>query len=288
MTSAPQPGLDAEREIDLARWRTALTRLWWLVAAGLVVGGIIGFLFSFGSGSVYKATSLISLGSPVSPGGVVLQGFGQNPRAVSEITSSAEAQDSAAHTAGMEPGLLRGNVSIATVGTATAAGVRAAPLISLTVQGKVAGKIAKAANALAAIVVAKTTAPYVGTKIKTYLEVLATTDTQLASLSNRLGQLNHALQVSHLTPLNELVLVSQIDNSVQRQGNLLDEKATTQQQLAFSRNVESAKVITEAVAVKSTARSRRTSALIAALIGLIIGAIAAIVVDGRSKRPATA
>jgi hypothetical protein len=40
--------------------------------------------------------------------------------------------------------------------------------------------------------------------------------------------------------------------------------------------------------VKSTARSRRTSALIAALIGLILGAIAAIVVDGRSKRPATA
>jgi uncharacterized protein involved in exopolysaccharide biosynthesis len=288
MTSAPQSGLDAEREIDLARWRAALTRLWWLVAAGLVVGGIVGFLFSFGSGSVYKATSLISLGSPVSPGGVVLQGFGQNPRAVSEITSSADAQDSAAHTAGMEPGALRGNVSIATVGTATAAGVRAAPLISLTVQGKVATKIAKAANALAAIVVAKTTAPYVGTKIKTYEEVLATTDTQLASLSNRLAQLNHSLQVSHLSPLNELVLVSQIDNSVQRQGNLLDEKATTQQQLAFSRNVESAKVITEAVAVKSTARSRRTSALIAALIGLIIGAIAAIVVDGRSKRPATA
>jgi hypothetical protein len=188
----------------------------------------------------------------------------------------------------MEPGALRGNVSIATVGTATAAGVRAAPLISLTVQGKVAAKIAKAANALGAIVVAKTTAPYVGTKIKTYEEVLATTDTQLASLSNRLAQLNHSLQVSHLSPLNELVLVSQIDNSVQRQGNLLDEKATTQQQLAFSRNVESAKVITEAVAVKSTARSRRTSALIAALIGLIIGAIAAIVVDGRSKRPATA
>src|SRR6202042_1282073 len=188
MTSAPQPALDAEREIDLARWRAALSRLWWLVVAGLVVGGIIGFLFSFGSGSVYKASSLISLGSPVSPGGVVLQGFGQNPRAVSEITSSAAAQDSAAHTAGMEPGALRGNVSIATVGTATAAGVRAAPLISLTVQGKVAAKIAKAANALAAIVVAKTTAPYVGTKIKTYEEVLATTDTQLASLSNRLAQ----------------------------------------------------------------------------------------------------
>jgi hypothetical protein len=288
MTSAPQRALDGEREIDLARWRAAVRRLWWLVAGGFVIGAIVGVLFSFGGGSVFKASALISLGSPVSPGGVVLQGFGQNPRAVSEITSSAAAQDSAAHTAGMEPGALRGNVSIATVGTATGAGVRAAPLISLTVQGKVATKIAAAANALAAIVVAKTTAPYVGTKIKTYLEVLSTTDTQLASLSDRLAQLNHALNVSHLTPLNELVLVSQIDNAVQRQGNLNDEKATTLQQLAFSRSVESAKVIVQAAAVKSTARSRRTSALIAALIGLILGAIAAVVVDGRAKRTVAA
>ena len=284
MTSAPQSPLDAEREIDLARWRGALRRLWWLVAAGFVAGAVIGVLFSFGGGSVYKASSLISLGQPVSPGGVVLQGFGQNPRAVSQITSSAAAQDAAAHTAGMHPGALRGNVSISTVGAATGAGVRAAPLISLTVQGKVAAKIAAAANALAAIVVAKTTAPYVGTKIATYIQVLNTTNSQLDSISQRLAGLNRALKVSHLDALNELVLVSQIDNAEQRQGNLNDQKATTQQQLAFSRNVESAKVITKAVAQKSTARSRRTSLLIGALIGLILGAIAAVVADGRLKR----
>jgi uncharacterized protein involved in exopolysaccharide biosynthesis len=288
MTSAPQPGLDAEREIDLARWRAALSRLWWLVAAGLVLGGIVGFLFSFGSGSIYKASSLISLGSPVSPGGVVLQGFGQNPRAVSQITSSAAAQDAAAHIAGMHPGALRGNVSIATVGTATGTSVRAAPLISLTVQGKVAKKIARAANALAAIVVDKTTAPYVGTKITTYVQVLATTDAQLASIANRLAGLNRALKVSHLGALDELVLVSQIDNAEQRQGNLNDQKATTQQQLAFSRNVESAKVITKAVSEKSTARSRSTSLIIGALIGLLLGAIAAVVADGRAKRAVAA
>lgn len=284
MTSAPQSPLDAEREIDLARWRGALRRLWWLVAAGLVAGAVIGVLFSFGGGSVYKASSLLSLGQPVSPGGVVLQGFGQNPRAVSQITSSAAAQDAAAHTAGMQPGALRGNVSIATVGTATGAGVRAAPLISLTVQGKVAAKIAAAANALAAIVVAKTTAPYVGTKIATYIGVLSSTNAQLASIAQRLAELNRALKVSHLDALNELVLVSQIDNAEQRQGNLNDQKATTQQQLAFSRNVESAKVITKAVAQKSTARSRRTSLIVGALIGLILGAIAAVVADGRMKR----
>ena len=78
------------------------------------------------------------------------------------------------------------------------------------------------------------------------------------------------------------MLVSQIDNAEQRQGNLNDQKATTQQQLAFSRNVESAKVITKAVAEKSTARSRRTSLIIGALIGLILGAIVAVVADRRA------
>jgi hypothetical protein len=45
----------------------------------------------------------------------------------------------------------------------------------------------------------------------------------------RLAGLNRALKVSHLDALNELVLVSQIDNAEQRQGNLNDQKATTQQ-----------------------------------------------------------
>jgi hypothetical protein len=65
----------------------------------------------------------------------------------------------------------------------------------------------------------------------------------------------------------------------EREVDLARQLATTQQQLAFSRNVEGAKVITRAVAQKSTARSRRTS-----LIGLLLGAIAAGVAAGRLKR----
>ena len=95
--------LDAEREIDLARWRRALTALWWLPVAGLVVGAIVGVVFSLGGSTSYKATSLISLGQPVSPGGVVIASFATNPRAISEITSSASAQDEAAKTAGLQP-----------------------------------------------------------------------------------------------------------------------------------------------------------------------------------------
>jgi uncharacterized protein involved in exopolysaccharide biosynthesis len=277
--------LDAEREIDLARWRRALTALWWLPVAGLVVGAILGFAFSLGGTTSYKATALISLGQPVSPGGVVIASFATNPRAISEITSSASAQELAAKAAGLHPGVLRGHVSVGTVGVATGTGAaRTAPLIALTVDGKNGKKIAAATNELARLVVERTTAPYVGTKIKTYESVLATTNKQLESITVRLSALETALTKSHLDPLNQLVLVSQVDNAEQRQGNLLDQKATTTQQLAFATNVESAKVVTTAAPVKASAHSKRTSLVVGALIGLILGGIVAIAGYGRVRR----
>jgi uncharacterized protein involved in exopolysaccharide biosynthesis len=277
----------AEREIDLARWRRALTALWWLLALGLVLGAIGGFLFAAGGTSSYKATALISLGQPVSPGGVVIASYATNPRAISEITSSASAQEQAAQEVGIHPGVLRGNVSVGTVGVATGAGAaRTAPLIALTVQGKVGQRTQDAANALARIVVADTTAPYVGTKIATYDSVLKTVKKQLHSINVRLAALQTALVKSHLAPIDQLVLVSQVDNAEQRQGNLLDQEATTQQQLAFAKNVESAKIVRPAASVLSSAHSKRTSLVIGALIGLILGGIAAIVAYGRIGRPA--
>jgi uncharacterized protein involved in exopolysaccharide biosynthesis len=275
---------DAEREVDLARWRRAVVALWWVPVAGLVIGAVVGLLFSFRGGSNYKATALISLGQPVSPGGAVIASFGTNPRAVSQITSSASAQAEVEQKAGMGSGALRGHVSVAQVGTATGSGAaRAAPLISLTVTGVSPTKVAKATDTLADLVVGRTTAPYVGTKIATYESVLKTTNTQLTSITKRLAVLDRAVAQSHLSAIDQLVLVSQVDNAEQRQGNLLDQKATTQQQLAFAQEVESAKVITTAKAEKASAHSKSSSLLVGAFIGLIVGAIVAIAGEGRFR-----
>ncbi|HEY8723834.1 MAG TPA: hypothetical protein VIL92_08270 [Gaiellaceae bacterium] len=277
--------LDAEREIDLARWRRALTALWWLPAAGLVLGAIVGFLFTVGGTTSYKATALISLGQPVSPGGVLIASYATNPRAISEITSSASAQEQAAKEVGIHPGILRGKVAVGVVGVATGVGAaKTAPLIALSVEGKIGKRTQDAANALARIVVADTTAPYVGTKIRTYNQVLKTVNKQLVSINARLASLNVALKSAHLAPIDQLVLVSQVDNSEQRQGNLLDQQATTEQQLAFATQVESAKIVQPAASVLSSAHSRRTSLVIGALIGLILGGIAAIAGYGRIGR----
>ena len=51
-----------------------------------------------------------------------------------------------------------------------------------------------------------------------------------------------------------------------------------------ARDIEIAQVISKAVGVKTTARSRRNSILVGALIGLIGGVIAAIAADTHARR----
>ncbi|HEV2592648.1 MAG TPA: hypothetical protein VGU02_12230 [Gaiellaceae bacterium] len=277
------PDNDAEREVDLARWRRSVRTRWWLPVAGLVLGAIVGVLFSFRGSTNYTASALISLGQPVSPGGTLIQGYGQNPRAISQIASSASAQADAAAKADMTPHALRGHVAVAQVGTTTGAGsTRATPLISLTVTGTHALNTAAAANALADRVVKETTAAYVGVKINTFRTTLGHVTEQIASVNKRLATITAAEKASkNLDPLQQLVVVSQEDNAETRLGNLIAQQETLQQQLAFATQVESAKVVEPARAVKSSARSKSSSLLIGALIGLLLGAIAAIVADGR-------
>jgi uncharacterized protein involved in exopolysaccharide biosynthesis len=281
------PQLDAEREVDLARWRRAVVALWWLPVAGLVLGAIAGVLFSFRGATNYKASALISLGQPTSPGGALVNGFGTNPRAVSQIVSGAAFQAEAARRADMRASALRGHVSVAQVGSATGAGAaRATPLISLTVTGKKPGPVSAAANALAHIVVGQTTAKYVGVKIATFNATLKSVNDQITSVKKRLAVTEAAFNAAkHLDPLQQLVIVGQEDNAETRLGNLIAQQETLQQQLAFATQVESAKIVEPAKSVKASAPSRTTSLVIGALIGLILGAIVAIAGESR-LRPA--
>jgi hypothetical protein len=276
-----------EREVDLGRWKRALVKLWWLPVGGLIIGAIVGVLFSFRGGTNYKASALISLGQPTSPGGALVNGFGTNPRAVSQIVTAASVQAAAADKADMRPAALRGHVSVAQVGSTTGAGAtRTAPLISLTVTGTHPLNTAAAANALADTVVAKTTAPYVGVKKRTFQTTLNNVTDQIALINRRLTVIAAAEKAArNLDPLQQLVVISQEDNAETRLGNLIAQQETLQQQLAFAKEVESAKVIVAAKAQKASAHSRNTSLVIGALIGLLIGCIVAIAGENRFSRP---
>src|SRR3954451_10003448 len=125
------PELDAEREVDLARWRRAVVALWWLPVGGLVVGAILGVLYSSHGSTNYKATALISLGQPTSPGGALVPTYGTNPRAVSQIVSGAAYQAQAAYASDIRPSVLRFHVSVVQAKSAGAGSMRTTPIISL-------------------------------------------------------------------------------------------------------------------------------------------------------------
>ena len=65
---------------------------------------------------------------------------------------------------------------------------------------------------------------------------------------------------------------------------LQDDLSDARQLLNLAENVEKSRVVEPAAASKTTARSSRSSLLVGALIGLLLGAVAALVADPIAAR----
>jgi uncharacterized protein involved in exopolysaccharide biosynthesis len=281
--------LDAEREIDLSRWRRAAAERWWIVLVGVVAGALIGGIFSLGDSGVYRASVLLAPGQAYTPSGSPTLSWLSSPRNINEVVNSEAALKEAAAAAGIPVAQLRGNVTTEEIETGVGAqAIRSAVLIRVTVQLNRARKAELAANALGDVVVDRTTSEYVRRAIGTYQRQLQAYDRQLVSLEKRIANLTGALDEPGLEPLQQLVLVSQLDNAEQRVGSIAERQALREQQLTLAQDVMQTKVIEDAVAGKTTARSTRNSILIGALLGLILGAVVAIVADWRANRGPTA
>ena len=66
--SSPTVELEAETERSTSGVRADRSpQRWWLLVVGVVLGALIGFLFSLSAGSIYKATAQLYLGQPLAP-----------------------------------------------------------------------------------------------------------------------------------------------------------------------------------------------------------------------------
>lgn len=253
------PDPDAEREVDLRRhWETLVLR-WWLPAAGVVAGIVIGFLISIGGSQVWTAKTSVYLGQPLSPTGAVqLQSDATNPSTVPTIIHSEEALRVAARKAGIPVARLRGHVTSRPVsGALTKLGQT--PLVLITVTGKTPRPTQLAANELAQFVI-KRTSTYV-TKIITSLQAqIAVYTSSLATLSK---------------PPSGIASTDRLLGAIQA-AQIADQLTSAKQQLAVAQQIELGKQETFAVSTKTTARSRRNTVIVAAIIGLILGIAAAL------------
>jgi hypothetical protein len=273
------PELDAEREVDLRSYWDRIVAHWWLPAAGLAVGLVIGYLISLGGSQVYRGKAVVYLGQPLSASGVQIQSQATNPSTVRQIVTSEATIDSVARKVGLKPSQLRGHISTQAVsGNITRLGQN--PLVSISVTGSLRGKVAHAANELAkAVVGSPALANYANTKISNLSTLIANEQSALNSLDKNIKAQQAASNAPGLSTTDRLILTNTLNGLIQQRLVTVQQLTTNQQLLALATDVEAPKVNTRAVAVKTTARSRRNSVLVAGLIGLILGTIAALLYE---------
>jgi uncharacterized protein involved in exopolysaccharide biosynthesis len=271
------PELEEEREVDLGRYWNTIAAHWWLPAAGLAIGIAIGFLISIGGKQVYQAKATVYLGQPLSQSGTQVQSQATNPSTVRQIVTAPATIDAVARKVGLRPNQLRGHVSTQAVsGAITRLGQN--PLVSITVTGHLRGKIAGAANTLAQMVVnSPALAGYAKTKIANLEKLVHDEQASLAYIDQSTKTLQAALRKSSgLSTPERLILLGQLNGLIQQRLSIVDQLSSNQQQLALAEDVEKPQINTRAVAAKTTARSRRNTIVVAALIGLLLGLIAAL------------
>jgi uncharacterized protein involved in exopolysaccharide biosynthesis len=278
------PDLDAERDVDLHRHWDSITTRWWLPVGGLVAGIIVGYLISLGGAQVYKAKATVYLGQPLSQGGLQVQSVNTNPSSVRQIATAELTIRQVARKVGLRPEQLRGHISTQAV-TGNISRLGQNPLVAIAVTGHRRGAVANAANELANRVVnSRALAGYSKTKIENLQLLVDQEKAALAALSRNLKAQQDALgRASGLSTAEQLIALGQLNGLLQQQLTTTDQLTTNQQQLALAKDVEAPQIITPAAATKTTARSRRNTVIVAALIGLLLGIVAALVYEPATR-----
>lgn len=261
--------LDAEQEIDLGRHARAVAARWWLPLLGLVAGAAIGYLLALGGSAVYVGQAVVYLGQPLGIlGGNQVQAPNTNPSTARSIVRSESVLRRVANEVGVPVATLREGVN-ATPVQGNVARLGQTPLVQVTVRGPRPARVAAAANELAETLVDRMSA-YSTTKIETFTQQLATDERSIE-------QIEAALAGSDVSSTDKLLLQLRLSQ-------LEQDRTQTIQLLSLARNVEAPRVLTRASPVKTTARSRRNSIAVGALIGLLLGTGAALLWEPVTRR----
>jgi uncharacterized protein involved in exopolysaccharide biosynthesis len=264
------PDLDAEAEVDLGRYSRALLARWWLLLVGLVVGAVIGYLTTLGGTQFYRAQAVVYMGQPLGAGQTQLQSLNTNPSTARAIVTSESAIRRAAAKTGMPASRIRSGTSVTAVpGSVPRLGQT--PLIQVTVKAPVRGQVARTANALASQLAFQLSSG-ARQKIAIYQQQVDSDDTGLKIV-------NDALAKPDLSTTDKILLQGKLQA-------LQSDKALTAQLLISAKTVEAARLVTYAAPEKTSARNHRNSTAVGALIGLILGGIAALLWDpiARARR----
>jgi hypothetical protein len=273
-----------------------ILRRWYVVAVAVVVAVLLVVLHGASPTHTVEGTATVYLGQPVTPGGV---GIFQNPPggSVANAQSTANSQlvlHAAAAAAGVPQDTITGNVAVHQ--TAAAAATTKTTGGPITVQIIVQGSWKKPTTAativsVIAAAVQRSANTYQNAKLITDEKAIKSAQAAISQLQQSIaietGQITRLLHSSNASTSVALVaLLNQRSADADQLNTLQSSLQTNQNAVASIRYVESAQIITPAAGRTVTATTRRSSYVIAAFIGLIVGCLIALAWEA-VRRPRT-
>jgi hypothetical protein len=290
----PPPDLEAEREIDFGQYFRRIAVRWWLLAAGIVIGAVIGVLAATASSNPSQATVVVYLGKPLFPGTTTpIENLPTKLTTIGQLASSDEVVNSVAAKVGVRPARLRAGISTVSVGrkgpTETATSFE-----QITVQGIPRKKALAAATALAQIVVDENSA-YTKIRLRTFQQNRERVQQRLNQVNQNIDDLQkRSAQIAadpNLSSTNKLLLTASVTNLLQINENLQSDLQasllTSDDTIALAKQVELARILQPAKIERASPPSRRSAALIGGVIGLLVGLLAALLWDPVAARLAS-
>ena len=260
---------ELQQDVDLVRYLRLLGRNWWVIAAGFVLGAVVGFSVVVGHGQTYQATATIYLGLPYGFGGdVPLQSAQTNPSTLDQIVHSIVVDERVARACKTSVASFSNGISTLQV-SGTSGRNRQNAYVTLSVLARKPRLDACVANELARAAVALL-APYANGKVAEYRAQISADDQAIA-------RIQAAAKGKAPSSIESVV-------SVTRLLGLKADRAKMQTLLAQTIQLEEPRRIGRARATRVTARTSRSSTFVAGLIGMILGIVVVLAWEARATR----
>lgn len=275
------------REVRVSVYVDRVLRRWYVVLAAIVVAVLLVVLRGASPAHTTEGTATVYLGQPVTPGGGTTYAnppFGSLSSAQTVATSDAVLQ-AAASAAGVPVGSLHGHVAVHLAGGAAALGAKTTggPVTAQVIaQGSWAHvRTARVIAAVIAHAVQRSANTYQTVKATQYAQQIATEQQEVTALRQNMAAASSEIARLGSNPSGNsaialAVLLNQRSSDADLLGTTQNALAGDRVALASVRTVESAQIIGAPVGRTVTATTRRSSFVIAAFIGLIVGCLLAL------------
>jgi hypothetical protein len=297
-SSPPTP----PREVRVTDYARRVARRWYIVVGAVVIAVGLVFLHAVsGSSNQATATASVYLGQPLATGGgsVITQTPQSNSGIAVTFVKSTATLAEAARAAHLTASKLHGHVSV--LATSPSAGGTAgsaskttggSPTISITVEGPWSRqRVQAAAESLAKSLIGFENR-YSDIKRKQLNIRIAAEQAEMGQLQASVDRANAAIQAinsSTMSPADKAAASASwgtvLATSTQELGDVSTQLPSDQIALAAVDSIESAQMISDAKGRQVSAVKRRSSLVVAAVIGFIVGVGLALAWDGvRTRR----